>query len=102
MLDRWMYHGLHLAQTQLNDLFSKQTERNKYSRKRSIGTIEVYSNNLTHYSQVLNFADLVKKLLQPLSLEDTQKYTLAYPCDLGYGYRPNNKIGVWRTLNSFW
>ncbi|CAD1810414.1 hypothetical protein FOB58_001458 [Candida parapsilosis] len=95
MLDRWMYHGLHLAQTQSNDLFSKQTERNKYSRKRSIGTIEVYSNNLTHYSQVLNFADLVKKLLQPLSLEDTQKYTLAYPCDLGYGYRPNNKIGVW-------
>lgn len=95
LLDRWMYHGLHLTQPQPNDLFSNQLERKKYSRKRSIGTIEVFANNLTHYSQVLNFADLVKKLLQPLNPDGTQKYTLAYPCDLGYGYRPNNKIGIW-------
>ncbi|KAI5970589.1 NUP192 [Candida margitis] len=95
LLDRWMYHGLHLSQPQSNDLFSKQSERKKYTRKRSIGTIEVFANNLTHYSQVLNFADLVKKLLQPLNFDHTSKYTLAYPCDLGYGHRPNNKIGIW-------
>ncbi|KAI5954871.1 NUP192 [Candida theae] len=95
LLDRWMYHGLHLSQPQSSDFFSKQSERKKYTRKRSIGTIEVFSNNLTHYSQVLNFADLVKKLLQPLNPERTSKYSLAFPCDLGYGYRPNNKIGIW-------
>ncbi|KAG5416862.1 NUP192 [Candida metapsilosis] len=95
LVDRWMYHGLHSSSTSSNDQFSKQSERKKYLKKRSIGTIEVFSNNLTHFSQVLNFVDLVKKLLQPLSSVSTQKYCLAFPCDLGYGYRPNNKIGVW-------
>ncbi|KAI3404461.2 NUP192 [Candida oxycetoniae] len=98
LLDRWMYHGLHMVvpNQNSNDLFGKQNETRKYTRKRSLGMIEVFVNNLTHYSQVLNFTDIVKKLLQPLGTANAfDKYTLAYPCDLGYGYRPNNQIGIW-------
>ncbi|EDK41865.1 hypothetical protein LELG_00043 [Lodderomyces elongisporus NRRL YB-4239] len=100
LLDRWMYHGLHLAPTpgqdKSNDVFGKEIDSRKYTRKRSLGMIEVFSHNLTHYSEILNFTDLVKRLLGQLGGESAfDKYTLAYPCDLGFGYRPNNQIGVW-------
>ncbi|CAK9436488.1 uncharacterized protein LODBEIA_P10460 [Lodderomyces beijingensis] len=98
LVDRWMYHGMHMVtqnQSQ-NELLGKVTEPKKYTRKRSPRMIEVFANNLTHYSQVVNFVDLVRKLSIPFGDGSAfAKYTLAYPCDLGYGYRPNNQIGIW-------
>ncbi|KAI5950857.1 NUP192 [Candida jiufengensis] len=95
LIDRWMYHGLHINTTQSKDLFGRQMDRRKYIRKKPLGTIEVFSNNLTHYSEVFNFIDVVKKLLRPMGDGNAfDKYTLSYPCDLGFGYRPNNQLGI--------
>ncbi|KAI5963463.1 NUP192 [Candida pseudojiufengensis] len=95
LIDSWMYHGLHINSIQQNDLFGKPSDKRKYIRKKPLGTIEVFSNNLTHYSEVFNFIDLIKSLLEPLGSGSAfDKYTLSFPCDLGFGYRPNNQLGI--------
>ncbi|CUM68612.1 uncharacterized protein PRCAT00006339001 [Priceomyces carsonii] len=53
--------------------------------------------NLTHFSQVANFAKLLRNLLSSLDVKNKAfaKFNLLYPADLGESYRINNQIGVW-------
>ncbi|KAG7662045.1 NUP192 [[Candida] subhashii] len=104
LLDRWVYHGLHdlpensPISNQGNDPFGRQiTPRKKYISKRNVRINQAFTTNLTHLSQIANFTVLVKRLLTPFhnANQAFTKYSLLYPCDLGFGYRFNNQIGIW-------
>ncbi|CAX39566.1 nuclear pore protein, putative [Candida dubliniensis CD36] len=96
LVDRWMYQGLYsLAEDKKDDAF--RHIKRKYISKKNVPVNQAFTTNLTHLSQIGNFAVLVKKLLTPFedSNEAFTKYSLLYPCDLGLGYRFNNQLGIW-------
>ncbi|CCE80536.1 Piso0_003655 [Millerozyma farinosa CBS 7064] len=54
--------------------------------------------NMTHFSVVANFCDLMKHLFSPLSNDSNtafSSYKLLYPATLGREYRASHQIGIW-------
>ncbi|RLV90881.1 Nucleoporin [Spathaspora sp. JA1] len=106
LVDRWLYFGLYdLPETSppttvsSSEGFSKTSlsTRKKYTSKRNMRISQAFSTNLTHFSEIVNFTSLIRKLLTPFNTNNQafSKYSLLYPCDLGLGYRINNQIGIW-------
>lgn len=93
VVDRWMCHAIVEKEPPANDFLGTPAK----NRVRLVTIEEGLLINLTHVSQVSNFVDLMVLLLAPLhdSHRAFSTYKLLYPPDLGAGYRPLDRIGVW-------
>jgi nuclear pore complex protein Nup205 len=100
VVDRWIFNGGWPVaeglenEVKQNYLVSKPQLATPSTSYKSVRIVQHFHNSFTHFSQIVNFSQLLGKLLEPTAQEVKafKRYRLLYPADLGSEYR---LIGVW-------
>lgn len=85
------YAGVSLSSTLATSTKSEHTKLKLLHR--GISLKQSFQITLTNLSEVINFTQLMQKLLTPVG--ESLAAQLLYPANLGEGYRHNNQIGIW-------